>query len=329
MQYRKLGHTGLDVSAVACGSWQLGGKRWKSGSEEETIALLRYCREKGINLFDVSTAYGQYQDDIGCYHSLSQELIGKAFKGCRDEVIINLKLGHLDEYTHRRDFSPKFLINSFQQSLKRLQTDYVDICLVHAPSIVDIEAGKAISVLQTLREQGLVGAVGYSLENEPEHLLKAIKQDIDVIELQYNLISRECEDAIKEAQRFGVGIMASGIYKRGILTGKYRSVDALPAEDEYWEYNKRLCKGRLESWIDCVDRLFEEYRDAASLRRAALEFALLHPGISTLVLGHRTIEEVDDNIKLCNDILSELKPFNIEELKQFNGVTEPLEHEPA
>jgi len=307
MDYKKLGHTGLDVSVIACGSWQLGGKRWQGLGDSETVDLFHACRDRGINLFDVSTAYGQYQDAVGCYHSRSQELIGQAFHNRRSEVIINLKLGHLDEYTHRRDFSPAFVVRSFQQSLKRLQTDYADLCLVHAPSIADIESEKAISVLQTLREQGLVGAVGYSLEDEPEHIIAAIKQDIDVIELQYNMMTPYCTEAIEQARIHGVGIMASGVYKRGILTGRFQGVADLPEEDEYWRYNRNLCEAKLEKLLADSNRLLSYYGSPLALRKAAIGYSLGHAGVCTAVMGHRSIAELDENIALAEQVIAEMK----------------------
>ncbi|MCH6255041.1 aldo/keto reductase [Puniceicoccaceae bacterium K14] len=305
MKYRKLGHTGLDVSAVACGSWQLGGKRWRGLSDKDTVSFFHTCLDRGINLYDVSTAYGQYEDEAACFHSRSQELLGRAFEDKREEVIINLKLGHLDEYTHRRNFTPSYLIRSFKQSLKRLRTDYADICLIHAPSIADIEAQQSIRVLQTLQELGLVGAIGYSLENEPEHLRIALKQDIDIIELQYNLISQECGEAIEEARKHGIGIIASGVYKRGLLTGRFRHLDDLPLQDEYWQYNRNLCEGKLVSLLETTRNLLDQYGSPLDLRKAALGFVLDHPGVSTAVMGHRAVKELDENIELANQCLNE------------------------
>ena len=303
MKYQKLGHTGLDVSAVACGSWQLGGMRWKGMSDEETIKLLQLCRDKGINLFDVSTGYGSYEDLDGYTKSRSQELIGRAFENRRDEVIINLKLGHLDEITHRRDFSPNFLVSTFKQSLKRLRTDYVDICLIHAPSIKDIENGSAIAVLQTLREQGLVGAVGYSLEDEADHLKAALTQDIDVVELQYNLLTPYMTEAIREAHDHGIGIMASGVYKRGILTGEFKSIDDLPRkDDEYWNYNLNLCSGKVESFIEKANTFLNYYGSPRALRKSAMSYVLSHPGVCTAVMGHRSVSDLSENIELFEEI---------------------------
>ncbi len=305
MQYRKLGHTGIDVSVIGCGSWQLGGKRWKGLDDTETVELLHGCLDRGVNFFDVSTAYGQYEDQTSCFHSRSQELIGKAFENNRSEVVINLKLGHLDEYTHRRDFSPNFIVRCFKQSLKRLRTEYADTCLIHAPSIVDIESEQAIRILQTLREMNLVGAVGYSLENEPEHLLAALKQDIDIVELQYNLISSECHNAIEQARRHGIGIIASGIYKRGILTGKFDTVNDLPLEDEYWKYNRDLCEGKLVGFLNEAEKLKRIFGTPEALRKASIGYALDHPGICTAVMGHRSIFELEENIRFAEEWLDE------------------------
>lgn len=106
MKFRKLGHTGFDISTVGFGTWQLGGKRWTAPSENDGVALLRQARELGINLFDVAVVYGQYTDEKGYLQSRAQELLGKAFAKSRDGVIFCLKLGQFDEYTHRADFNP-------------------------------------------------------------------------------------------------------------------------------------------------------------------------------------------------------------------------------
>jgi len=93
----------------------------------------------------VSAAYGQYQDERRYLQSRAQELVGQAFEG-RREVIYNLKIGHLDESTHRVDFSPTRLVDFFQHSLRQLRTDHADICLLHAPSLAQIKDGRALSV---------------------------------------------------------------------------------------------------------------------------------------------------------------------------------------
>lgn len=300
MKYRKLGHTGFDVSNIGFGTWQIGGGRWKSKSQVENVNLLRKANELGVNIFDVAVVYGQYQDERGYTQSRSQELLGEAFADRRDRVIYNLKLGQYEEYSHRHNYTPERLVDQFQQSLRRLKTSYIDICMVHAPSIKVIENEKAMTVLKTLQAQGLVKAVGYSFENEPQHAKAALKQDIDVIMLQNNLIDSDCDAVIELAEQQGVGILVGGPYKRGYLTGKYRSIADLPMEDQYWHWNVGYNKGKVEETLKQVNVLLEQCGSAENLRRAALSFILNKQNVASCVVGHRDIEEVIENIHLIS-----------------------------
>lgn len=304
MIYRKLGNTGFDVSIVSFGTWQIGGGRWQSNqSEKKNINLLQKAHQLGVNLFDAAVVYGQYKDEQGYLQSRAQELLGKAFRNKRSEVIYCLKLGQFDEYSHRSNFEPERIIDQFEQSLRRLQTDYVDILLIHAPSLEKVRDGRAIAIAQTLRALGFVKTVGYSFENEPEHVKAAIKQDIDVIMLQYNLIDTECKNAIKKAQEHGVGILVGGPLKRGYLTGKFKSVEDLPLGDDYWKWNIEHNRGKVEQILEKVKSLLAKFGSPRSLRKAALEHILKEPGVSSITVGHRNLGEVKENIELVEEIV--------------------------
>ena len=298
MKYRKLGNTGFDVSEIGFGTWQIGGKRWQGLSDSESIKLLQESRDLGVNLFDVSVVYGQYEDKQGNLQSRSQELLGKAFESKRDSVIYCLKLGQFDEYTHRHDFNPERIVDQFNQSLRRLNTDYIDIVLIHAPTLDKVKNGRAISILQTLRALGKIKAVGYSFENEPEHVREAITQDIDVIMLQYNLLDNDCRDSIKEASDHGVGILVGGPFKRGYLTGEYKTIEDIESQpDDYWKLNLRYNKGKVEQLLGKVNSQLDQVDSPRDLRRKSLEFVLSRP-VSSAVIGHRSLDEVKENISL-------------------------------
>lgn len=297
MEYRKLGNTGYDVSIVGFGTWQLGGQRWKGLSDRESVELLQFSLDSGINIYDVAVVYGQYNDEKGYLQSKSQELLGNAFSHQREKVIYCLKLGQFDEITHRHDYEPKRIIAQFQQSLRRLNTDFIDICLIHAPSIQRIKEGKAIAVLQTLQALGYIRAIGYSFEAEPEHVAEALKQPIDVIMLQYNLIDTICADAIESARLHGIGILAGGVFKRGYLSGEFREIDDLPLSDDYWQWNINRNKGKVESVLNEVNVLLDQYKTPENLRRQAITHVLRQPGVATGVIGHRHIQEIRENIR--------------------------------
>jgi len=297
MKYRKLGNTGFDVSEIGFGTWQIGGKRWKSLSREENIEMLRSARDLGVNIFDSAVVYGQYSDNNGYLQSESQELLGEAFKNRRDEVIYCVKLGQFDEYTHRSDYNPQRIVDQFNQSLKRLNTNYIDIALIHAPSLAEVKEGKAITILQTLRALGKVKAIGYSFEVEPEHVKEAINQDVNVIMLQYNLLERQCESAIQKATEHGVGILVGGPFKRGYLTGRWKTAeDIAKEEDDYWKWNIKYNKGKVERILKDVNQYIEEVGSPLGLRKKSLEFVLSQP-VASVIIGHRSLDEVKENIQ--------------------------------
>lgn len=313
MLYRKLGNTGYDVSAIGFGTWQLGGCRWKDISESESLNLLTQANDLGVNIFDVAVVYGQYKDENNYLQSKSQERLGRAFEHRREKVIYCLKLGQFDEYTHRHDYEPKIMIDQLTQSLRRLKTDYIDICLVHAPSLHEVKAQRAITVLKTLQAQGYVKSIGYSFEAEPEQVIAAVDQKIDVIMLQYNLLDQQCYDAIELARQYGIGILAGGAYKRGYLTGKYRSIADFSMEDDYWRWNIEKNKLKVEGILDNVNKLLIQHQSSEKLREHNLQFILDQQAVASCIIGHREIGEVVENIRLTakqqvigNDIVREL-----------------------
>lgn len=307
MLYRKLGNTGYDVSTIGFGTWQIGGGRWHIPSEKEIITLLKEANNVGINIFDVAVVYGQYENDQGFLQSRSQEFLGKAFAHSRQQVIYCVKLGQFDEYSHRHNYDPKRIVVQFQQSLRCLKTDYIDIALIHAPSIQAVKDKHAITVLQTLQSLGYIKNIGYSFEAEPEHVKEAIQQPIDVIMLQYNLLDTQCEKVIEEARLHGIGILAGGPFKRGYLTGKFRTLVDLPKEDDYWEWNINLNKGKVEKLLSQVNFLLEQYNTPENLRRESLHFILKQSGVASCIIGHRSLDEVFENIQLTEK--DTLAPF--------------------
>jgi len=157
MRYNKLGRTGLDCSKIGFGTWQIGGGRWKGMSDSDSIKLLQTAKSLGVNIFDIAMVYGQYNGLNNELLSKSLDLVSKAFKGRnRSEVIINLKVGQVDEYSHRSNYSPENIVRQVEFALKKLATDFIDICLIHAPSLKEIKDEKAITILRTLQACGKI-----------------------------------------------------------------------------------------------------------------------------------------------------------------------------
>jgi aryl-alcohol dehydrogenase-like predicted oxidoreductase len=296
MVYNKLGRTGLDCSKLGFGTWQIGGGRWKGMSDDESISLLRKAKQFGINIFDAAVVYGQYRGEYNEKRSHSLELLGKAFpKEKRNEIIICLKIGQIDEYSHRAFYKPDRLVKQIRQALIQLDTDYRDICLIHAPSLSEVISQQALRVIQTLRALGLVKFIGYSFEDEPENAKIAIDQDIDVLMLQYNLIDTSCSEIFNLAERKGVGVLVGGPLKRGYLNGEFEKISDFPTEDDYWNWNLRYSRKKVEQTLQKVNDLKAKYGDAKHLREKAFDFINCNHGVSSIIVGHRKELEVEEN----------------------------------
>ena len=302
MKFAKLGRTGLEVSRLGFGTWQIGGGRWKALHDDDSVALLRTAVEHGVNVFDVATVYGQYRNEMACLESHSLELLGRAFTetALQCSTFICLKVGQLDELSHLSDYSPRNIVERVRHSLALLRRELVDICLIHAPSLAEVEQGRALAVLETLKSLGMVRAIGYSFENEPLHVAAALRQSVDVLMLQYNLIDSECADVLDDASRRGVGVLVGGPYKRGYLSGRYRYLSELPLEDGYWEWNVRHCAGKVESTLRRVRELMEGAGGSRELRSRALGHVLAKPAVGSAIVGHRGPEEIGDNVGIVD-----------------------------
>lgn len=303
MKYRKLARTGLDCSLLGFGTWQIGGGRWKGLETRESVALLRHAAECGINTFDAAIVYGQYRGELNERRSHALELLGEAFNGKRrEQVIICLKLGQLDEYSHRAIYQPRNMVEELRRALKELKTDYVDICLVHAPSLAEVRDGRALSVVQTIQAMDVARFTGYSFEAEAEHAKLALTQGIDVMMLQYNLLDEECGEIFEMAADRGVGILVGGPFKRGYLSGAFEKPDDLPSGDNYWSWNLRYTRGKVETVLAKAVKLKNEAGGARELRKHALHHILRNASAASAIVGHRSREEVTENVKAIDDI---------------------------
>ena len=305
--YAKLGRTGLDCSRLGFGTWQIGGGRWKGIGEENSIGLLRHASKSGINIFDAAIVYGQYRGELNERRSRSLELLGKAFgREQREKTIFCLKLGQLEEYSHRATYQPRNMVDEFHRALRELKTDYVDICLIHAPSLGEVRDGRALAVVQTIQAMGAVRFIGYSFEAEAEHAKIALTQDIDVMMFQYNLLDVECADIFGLANERGVGTLIGGPFKRGYLSGEFEKLEDLPSEDDYWAWNVRYSPDKVKMILAKVSELKKSSGNARELRKKGLRQILRQAGANCAIVGHRTVEEITDNVNAVHEIFDDL-----------------------
>ncbi|MBM7579666.1 aldo/keto reductase [Jeotgalibacillus terrae] len=299
MKQRYLGTTGIQVSEVGFGAWQLGNEKdWGSMTDAAAIHLVSEAMDAGCNFFDTAPNYGSGK---------SEELLGKAFKGKRDQVIISSKCGH--HQNGEQSFDPDKLIESVEGSLQRLQTDYLDSLLLHNPPFSSLDGDSPqFEVLKKLKSQGKIRAYGASVDTGKEMYELLNKTDSQVIEVMFNLFHQEPADAMKSAAGKGVGVITKVPLDSGWLSGKYNTGSTFSGIRSRWSADEIEQRGKL------VEQVRTILGEDVSMAQAALQFILSHTEVSTIIPGAKDIQQFNQNRsasegRLSPEIISELKVF--------------------
>lgn len=284
LQLRPLGNTGLKVSSVGFGASPLG-KVFGPVSEEEAVASVLEAFRLGINFFDTSPYYGA---------TLSEKVLGKALKALRaprEEYIVSTKCGR---YAEGFDFSAGRVTRSIDESLERLQLDYVDILQCH-----DIEFGsldqivnETIPALQKLKEAGkirFIGISGLPLEIYTYVLDRIPPGSVDVIlsYCRYSLNDSTLEDLIPYLKSKGVGVISASPLSMGLLT-ELGPPDWHPASPEL----KSACQAAAAY---CKEK-------GKSITKLAMQFSLSNRDISTILVGMNSVKQVQENVAAANEV---------------------------
>ena len=297
MELRPFGRTGLDVSAVGYGCWEVGGGYGDIEVAEFDRAVGR-ALDLGVNCFDTAEGYGM---------GASEEALGAALGTRRDEAIIVSKFGmNYRDKPNLRDSSRERVLASIDRSLERLGTDRIDVYLVHWPDR-NTPFEETMAALDEVVAAGKVRFVGLSNFTLAEIEACMAVRRVDVVQYGWNMFDRRmATEILPYCEQHGVGFMAYGSLAFGLLTGTFTEDHDFGAAD--WrarQGNMGAIKmfGALfgpEKFTDNV-RAVEELKGIArrygvSLPQLALRWATAHPAVSTALVGCRTVAEVEDNV---------------------------------
>ena len=288
MKYKILGKTGLNVSTVGLGTMVHAG-HFGPMKDEESLSAIDAALELGVNFIDTSDAYGA---------GYAETLLGNALKGRRDKVIIATKGGNVMTGPNRgkRIFTPEYIDGVLHESLKRLQTDYIDLYQLHNPTVDVIERGEVWEVLERRKKEGKIRHCGVSI-NTIEEGIAAVKDGrSDTIQTEYNLLAQEPAAAFFSlAQAANVGIIARVPLKRGILTGKMTAADEQRFQGE--DVRARSFKGEaFRKELAKAEQLrFLVHGPVQSLVQAAIAFCVAHPAVSITIPGARNAAQMREN----------------------------------
>ncbi len=280
MEQRSLGTSGVNVSVLGLGTWPMGGEWWGGTDDAESIRTIHRALDLGVTLFDTAEAYAAGH---------AEEVLGKALVGRRDEAVIADKVAP-------DHFAPTQIEAAFEASCRRLQTDVIDVYFLHWPN-VDLPIGPAMEMLERLRGDGRIRAIGVSNFTSAEMRAASEYGTIDVLQPPYNMLWRFIEgDQLPYCQEHGIGIMAYSGLAQGLLTG------TLTAETVFAEGDKRpttvlFQPGAYERSLAAVEALRPiAARAGLTVAQLAIAWLLSRPGVSTALVGARAVPEIEENI---------------------------------
>jgi aryl-alcohol dehydrogenase-like predicted oxidoreductase len=288
MQYRILGKTGLRVSVVGLGTMVHAG-HFGPMKDEESLSAIDTALELGVNFIDTSDAYGA---------GYSETLLGRVLKGRRDKVILATKGGNVMTGPDRgkRNFAAQYIDGVLHESLKRLQTDYIDLYQLHNPTVDVIRTGEVWEVLERRKQEGKIRHYGVSINTMEEGIAAVEGGRSATIQVEYNLLAQEPADAFFPlAQPANIGIIARVPLKRGILTGKLTAADEQRFTGE--DVRARSFKGEpFRKELAKAEQLrFLVHGPVKSMVQAAIAFCLAHPAVTLTIPGARNAAQMREN----------------------------------
>jgi len=325
MIYRKLGKSGIAISAVGMGTWAVGGLWWGGTDEELAVAALRRGLDEGITLIDTAPMYG-------C--GLAEEVVGRAIKGRdRAKIVLATKVGlewHVDEgykffeidgVTVYRNLRPSNIRYEIELSLRRLDTDYIDLYQTHWQDPTTPIADTMAELLK-LREEGKIRAIGVSnatVEQMREYL--AVGR-IDANQPLYNMLDREIEsETLPFCREHDIAVLTYSSLALGLLTGAMDPNRTFPPSDMRAR-NPRFTPENIAK----VNTMFEQFaplREKYGLDQAQLSIAwtVSRPGVTCALVGVRNPDQAAD---IAPGGSVELTPDELAEMDRVIAGLEPL-----
>ena len=307
MKYRKLGRTDLEISEISLGTWAFGINVYGGVDEKSGINTIHAGIDLGVNIFDTAPQYGTPEQD-----GVAEIVLGKALKGKRDKVHISTKFGRNPTIKNgASQFYKSRIINSVEESLKRLQTDYIDVLFFHSPFSPDEINDDVWEGLELVKKQGKIRFVGHSISmfHQTKNMAHqwAKENKIDIVQVVLSLMNRESQQLIEELEEYSIGVFGRECLANGFLSGAIKK-DTLFAEGTL---NARYSREEIYERVNQVEAFKYLIRDDINnMPQAALRWVLDQKSISTVLSGAKNIAELKGAISA-----SDAKPFTASELK--------------
>ena len=302
MNHRLLGRTGVSVSQMCLGAMMFGA--WGNTDHDESIRIIHAALDAGISFVDTADVYAQGE---------SEQIVGKALKGRRDDVILATKFhGAMGDDPNRQGSSRRWIIRAVEDSLRRLDTDWIDLYQVHRPR-TDTDIEETLGALTDLVRQGKVrylGASTFPASQIVEAQWVARERGLQRFVTEqpaYSMLVRRIEDDIlPTCQRHGMGVLSYSPLTGGWLSGRWRKDSGQQASSRAGRLPERfdLSQPANQRKLDAVEALAQLADDTGvTLIQMAIAFVLNHPAITSAIIGPRTMEQLEGQLTAADVVL--------------------------
>jgi aryl-alcohol dehydrogenase-like predicted oxidoreductase len=303
MRYRTLGRTGIKVSSYALGAMMFGSIG--NPDHDDAIRIIHKALDAGINFVDTADRYSGGE---------SEQIVGQALKGRRDNIVLATKVnGQMGDDPNQQGNSRRWIMTEVENSLRRLQTDYVDLYQIHRPD-PDTDIEETLSALTDLVRSGKVRVIGSSTMPASD-IVEAqwVAERRGLVRFRteqppYSILNRGIEaEVLPVAQRYGMGTLVWSPLAKGMLTGRIRR-----GQQSDLRRTAMFTSFGDEARLDAVERLIALGGQAGlPLTHLAMAFAIAHPGVTSAIIGPRTMEQLDDllasaDVTLTDEILDQI-----------------------
>ena len=325
---RRLGRSGIQVSGMGVGCWAIGGPAWFGDvpagwgdvDDEESILAIHHALNLGITFFDTADAYGAGH---------SESVLGRALAGHRDQVVIATKFGNtFDESTRQRtgtDASPGYIRQACAASLRRLNTDYIDLYQFHLNGYDPVEAPAVRDVLEELVAEGKIRCYGWSTDFPDRARVFAGGRNCATAQFQMNVLD-DAGPMVSLCEELDLGGINRGPLAMGLLTGKYRADSKLASDDIRGENSPAWMKYFKDGqpspeWLNRLKAIREVLtRGGRTLPQGALGWLWARSEHTIPIPGFKSVAQIAENCAAM-----QFGPLDSEQMKEIDGLLERQE----
>ncbi|SDR25200.1 aldo/keto reductase [Pseudovibrio sp. Tun.PSC04-5.I4] len=312
MALRPMGKSGIDASAIGLGTWAMGGWMWGGGDDQASVDAIKASLDAGVSLIDTAPAYG---------FGHAEELVGKAIKGRRDEVVLATKCGlvwHEKKGNHffdaeghavHRYLGKNAIIHEAEQSLKRLGTDYIDLYITHWQDSTTPIA-ETMEALLTLKQQGKIRAIGISNASPADLEQYIAAGQLDAIQECYSMLDRGIEKTLLPlCKQHDVATLSYSSLALGLLAGKIGPERMFEGDDQRKDNPRFSVENRvkIQGFVKSIGGIANDH--GISIAQTVIAWTLAQPGITYALCGARNVKQATENahagtIQLAGDEVS-------------------------